>query len=80
MSEKAANVQRNLCKTFRKPEELLLKTTLKDHKKVWLNGWLRTLEQYFMNGCNKFQLNFSNIVRVVRLLCKWSKQLSNTLF
>ena len=36
MSEKAAEVQRNTLEYL--PEELLIKTTLKDYKKVWLLG------------------------------------------
>ena len=38
MSEKAANVQRKTLIHLQKSGELLLKTDLKDHKKVWLLG------------------------------------------
>jgi len=39
MSEKGENVQRKTFKkTFRKPGELLTKTTLKDHNKIWPPG------------------------------------------
>ena len=38
MTQNAANVQRELWKTFRKPGELLCKTMLKDYMKVWTFG------------------------------------------
>jgi len=40
----------NLCKTFRKPEELLVSSTVQDYRKsdclkgnIGTNGWLKTL-------------------------------------
>jgi len=49
-------IQRKTEKTFRKPGELFLSTTLKDYLKLWLLGtklernkrWLNTFVQLFM--------------------------------
>ena len=43
MSEKAANVQ----ETFRKPGELLFKTTLQDYKYIWPLGKKKGVAQDF---------------------------------
>jgi len=37
-SKSSQCLKKNSEKTFRKPGELLLETTLKDYKKVWLLG------------------------------------------
>ena len=54
MSEKAENVQRKTFKGLQKAGELLLETTLKHYRKVWLFGrkqrserWLKAFVQRY---------------------------------
>jgi len=63
----------NLWKTFRKPGELLLKSTLNDYKKAWLLG--RKFKEIKGAEYYKLDVQCSQGVHAVqsRRISKWSK-------